>query len=101
LPDKAIDLVDEAAAKLKMEITSKPVELDEIDRRIMQLQMEELSLKKEDDPASKERLGKIEQELANLMERQRELSARWQMEKEAIERLQKPQGRAGRRQAAD
>jgi ATP-dependent Clp protease ATP-binding subunit ClpB len=88
LPDKAIDLVDEAAAKLKMEITSKPVELDEIDRRIMQLQMEELSLKKEDDPASKERLGKIEQELANLMERQRELSARWQMEKEAIERLQ-------------
>ncbi|MFS8909849.1 ATP-dependent chaperone ClpB [Synechococcus sp. H60.3] len=88
LPDKAIDLVDEAAAKLKMEITSKPVELDEIDRRIMQLQMEELSLKKEDDPASKERLGKIEQELANLMERQRELSARWQMEKDAIERLQ-------------
>jgi ATP-dependent Clp protease ATP-binding subunit ClpB len=88
LPDKAIDLVDEAAAKLKMEITSKPVELDEIDRRIMQLQMEELSLKKEDDPASKERLGKIEQELANLMERQRELSARWQMEKEAIEWLQ-------------
>ncbi len=88
LPDKAIDLVDEAAAKLKMEITSKPVELDEIDRRIMQLQMEELSLKKEDDPASKERLAKIEQELANLMERQRELSARWQMEKEAIERLQ-------------
>ncbi|MFS8864940.1 ATP-dependent chaperone ClpB, partial [Synechococcus sp. H55.9] len=88
LPDKAIDLVDEAAAKLKMEITSKPVELDEIDRRIMQLQMEELSLKKEDDLASKDRLGKIEQELANLMERQRELNARWQMEKEAIERLQ-------------
>ena len=88
LPDKAIDLVDEAAAKLKMEITSKPVELDEIDRRIMQLQMEELSLKKEDDAASRERLTKIEQELANLMERQRELSARWQMEKDAIERLQ-------------
>ncbi len=88
LPDKAIDLVDEAAAKLKMEITSKPVELDEIDRRIMQLQMEELSLKKEDDAASRDRLTKIEQELANLMERQRELNARWQMEKEAIERLQ-------------
>lgn len=88
LPDKAIDLVDEAAAKLKMEITSKPVELDEIDRRIMQLQMEELSLKKEDDAASRDRLSKIEQELANLTERQRELNARWQFEKEAIERLQ-------------
>ncbi|MGQ9838613.1 MAG: ATP-dependent chaperone ClpB [Cyanobacteriota bacterium] len=88
LPDKAIDLVDEAAAKLKMEITSKPVELDEIDRRIMQLQMEELSLQKEDDAASKDRLSKIEQELANLMERQRELNARWQFEKEGLERLQ-------------
>ncbi|MEN9226087.1 MAG: ATP-dependent chaperone ClpB [Thermostichus sp. HHBFW_bins_43] len=88
LPDKAIDLVDEAAAKLKMEITSKPVELDEIDRRIMQLQMEELSLKKEDDIASKDRLSKIEQELANLTERQRELNARWQFEKEGLEQLQ-------------
>ncbi|MCJ2542210.1 ATP-dependent chaperone ClpB [Thermostichus vulcanus] len=88
LPDKAIDLVDEAAAKLKMEITSKPVELDEIDRRIMQLQMEELSLKKEDDIASKDRLSKIEQELANLTERQRELNARWQFEKEGLEKLQ-------------
>ncbi|MCF2970176.1 ATP-dependent chaperone ClpB [Synechococcus sp. Nb3U1] len=88
LPDKAIDLVDEAAAKLKMEITSKPVELDEIDRRIMQLQMEELSLKKEDDVASKDRLSKIEQELANLTERQRELNARWQFEKEGLEQLQ-------------
>ncbi len=88
LPDKAIDLVDESAAKLKMEITSKPVELDEIDRRIMQLQMEELSLQKEDDPASKDRLQKIEQELANLNEQQRELNSRWQLEKEGLEELQ-------------
>jgi ATP-dependent Clp protease ATP-binding subunit ClpB len=88
LPDKAIDLVDEAAAKLKMEITSKPVELDEIDRRIMQLQMEQLSLKKEEDAASIERLKKIEQELANLTENQRALNSRWQMEKEGIEGLQ-------------
>ncbi len=88
LPDKAIDLVDEAAAKLKMEITSKPVELDEIDRRIMQLEMEKLSLEKESDYASKERLLKIEQELANLNENQRALNARWQMEKEGLEDLQ-------------
>lgn len=88
LPDKAIDLVDEAAAKLKMEITSKPVELDEIDRRVMQLQMEQLSLEKEDDVASIERLQKIEQELANLNEEQRALNARWQFEKEGLEELQ-------------
>ncbi|MEN9240303.1 MAG: AAA family ATPase, partial [Thermostichales cyanobacterium SZTDM-1c_bins_54] len=89
LPDKAIDLVDEAAAKLKMEITSKPVELDEIDRRIMQLQMEQLSLMKDEDAASRERLSKLEQMLANLTEQQRELNARWQMEKQAIEELQR------------
>ncbi len=88
LPDKAIDLVDESAAKLKMEITSKPVELDEIDRRIMQLQMEQLSLEKEDDVASQDRLHKIEQELANLTESQRALNARWQYEKEGLEELQ-------------
>ncbi len=88
LPDKAIDLIDEAAAKLKMEITSKPVELDEIDRRIMQLQMEKLSLEKEDDAASRERLQKLEQELANLSEGQRALNSRWQMEKEGLEELQ-------------
>ncbi len=88
LPDKAIDLVDESAAKLKMEITSKPVELDEIDRRIMQLQMEQLSLEKEDDEASRDRLEKIEQDLANLTERQRSLNARWTLEKEGLEHLQ-------------
>ncbi|MDX2273536.1 MAG: ATP-dependent chaperone ClpB [Cyanobacteriota bacterium] len=92
LPDKAIDLVDESAAKLKMEITSKPVELDEIDRRIMQLQMEELSLKKEDDLGSRDRLSRIEQELANLMENQRELNSRWQFEKEGLEQLQTLKG---------
>jgi len=89
LPDKAIDLVDEAAAKLKMEITSKPVELDEIDRRIMQLQMEQLSLTKEEDSASRDRLAKLEQLLANLTEQQRELNARWQMEKQALEEIQR------------
>lgn len=89
LPDKAIDLVDEAAAKLKMEITSKPVELDEIDRRIMQLQMEQLSLTKEEDSASRDRLTKLEQLLANLTEQQRELNARWQMEKQALEEVQR------------
>ncbi|NJL99376.1 MAG: ATP-dependent chaperone ClpB [Synechococcaceae cyanobacterium SM2_3_2] len=88
LPDKAIDLVDESAAKLKMEITSKPVELDEIDRRIMQLQMEQLSLEKEADEASRDRLEKIEQDLANLTERQRSLNARWTLEKEGLEHLQ-------------
>ncbi|GAB4216915.1 MAG: ATP-dependent chaperone ClpB [Synechococcales cyanobacterium] len=88
LPDKAIDLVDESAAKLKMEITSKPVELDEIDRRIMQLQMEQLSLNKEEDLGSRERLAKIDQLLANLTEQQRELSARWQTEKQALQEIQ-------------
>jgi ATP-dependent Clp protease ATP-binding subunit ClpB len=68
LPDKAIDLVDEAAARLKMEITSKPEELDEIDRKILQLEMEKLSLKKESDAASRERLEKLEKEIADLKE---------------------------------
>ena len=88
LPDKAIDLVDEAAARLKMEITSKPEELDEIDRKILQLEMEKLSLQKESDPGSLERLGRLEKELANLKEEQRELNAQWQSEKDVIERIQ-------------
>ncbi|MEO0648529.1 MAG: ATP-dependent chaperone ClpB [Cyanobacteria bacterium J06650_10] len=88
LPDKAIDLVDEAAAKLKMEITSKPEELDEIDRKILQMEMERLSLQKESDPASVERLEKLEKELANLKEEQGELSARWQSEKDTIGQVQ-------------
>ena len=87
LPDKAIDLVDEAAAKLKMEITSKPEELDEIDRKILQLEMEKLSLKKETDSTSIERLEKLEKELANLKESQLALNAQWQAEKEFIDRI--------------
>jgi ATP-dependent Clp protease ATP-binding subunit ClpB len=88
LPDKAIDLVDEAAARLKMEITSKPEELDEIDRKILQLEMERLSLQKESDRASRERLERLERELADLKEDQRALNAQWQSEKDVIERIQ-------------
>ena len=87
LPDKAIDLVDEAAAKLKMEITSKPEELDEVDRKILQLEMERLSLEKEDNPISQERLEKLEKELADLKEQQSEINAQWQSEKEVIDQL--------------
>ncbi|MBC6422514.1 MAG: ATP-dependent chaperone ClpB [Hormoscilla sp. SP12CHS1] len=88
LPDKAIDLMDEAAARLKMEITSKPEELDEIDRKILQLEMERLSLQKEYDAASQERLEKLELELANLKEAQRTLNAQWQSEKGIIDQIQ-------------
>ncbi|GCL41652.1 ATP-dependent chaperone ClpB [Dolichospermum planctonicum] len=88
LPDKAIDLVDEAAARLKMEITSKPEELDEIDRKILQLEMEKLSLQKESDPASRERLERLEKELADLKEDQRTLSSQWQSEKDIITKIQ-------------
>lgn len=88
LPDKAIDLVDEAAARLKMEITSKPEELDEIDRKIIQLEMEKLSLQKESNIASIERLERLEKDLANLKEEQRTLSAQWQSEKDVITQIQ-------------
>jgi len=88
LPDKAIDLIDEAAARLRTEIDSKPQALDEVDRQIMQLEIEREALKKEKDRASKERLNKIEKELANLQEHSRELHARWVTEKEAISDLQ-------------
>lgn len=88
LPDKAIDLVDEAAARLKMEITSKPEELDEIDRKILQLEMEKLSLQKESDLASRERLERLEKELADLKEEQRTLSTQWQSEKGIITKIQ-------------
>lgn len=87
LPDKAIDLVDEAAAKLKMEITSKPEELDEIDRKILQLEMEKLSLQKESDPASRERLGRLKKEIADLKEEQITLNAQWQSEKDIIDKI--------------
>ena len=88
LPDKAIDLVDESAARLKMEITSKPEEIDEIDRKILQLEMEKLSLGRESDSASLERLERIERELAELAEQQSSLNAQWQKEKGAIDALQ-------------
>lgn len=84
LPDKAIDLVDEAAAKLKMEITSKPEELDEVDRKILQLEMERLSLQRENDSASKERLEKLEKELADFKEEQSKLNGQWQSEKRLL-----------------
>ncbi len=87
LPDKAIDLVDEAAARLRTEIDSMPTELDERTRRIMQLEIEREALKKETDPASKERLGRIEKELADLHAEADALKARWQTEKEAVARL--------------
>ncbi|GAB4232305.1 MAG: ATP-dependent chaperone ClpB [Stanieria sp.] len=95
LPDKAIDLVDEAAAKLKMEITSKPVELEAIDRRLMQLQMEKLSLEGESqrsgilvvDRASKERLERIQEEIKELESKQNELSSQWQSEKQLLDEI--------------
>jgi len=87
LPDKAIDLIDEAASWLRIEIDSKPAELDEVDRRIMQLEIEREALKKEKDKASKERLKKLEQELANLQEQSGALRARWEQEKAAIQAI--------------
>ena len=86
LPDKAIDLVDEAGSKLRMEIDSMPAELDEIERRIMQLEIEREALRKEKDKASLERLAKLEKELADLKEERAQLAAHWQQEKAAIQR---------------
>ncbi|MCY7335623.1 MAG: ATP-dependent chaperone ClpB [Chamaesiphon sp.] len=88
LPDKAIDLMDEAAARLKMEITSKPEELDEIDRKVLQLEMERLSVNKDTSTSARERLQKIEKELADLKEEQRALTAQWQSEKDIITDIQ-------------
>jgi ATP-dependent Clp protease ATP-binding subunit ClpB len=84
LPDKAIDLVDEAAAKLRTEIESMPTELDEVSRRALQLEIEREALRKENDPQSRERLAKLEQELGALKEDQTQLQARWEREKQAI-----------------
>ncbi len=84
LPDKAIDLIDEAAARLRTEIDSKPQVLDDVDREIMQLEIEREALKKEKDKASKERFDKLVQELAELKERSRQITARWQNEKQLI-----------------
>jgi ATP-dependent Clp protease ATP-binding subunit ClpB len=89
LPDKAIDLVDEAASKLRMEIDSMPAELDEINRRIMQLEIEREALRKEKDKASVERLAKLERELADLKEERSRLMAHWQQEKAAIQAQRK------------
>jgi ATP-dependent Clp protease ATP-binding subunit ClpB len=89
LPDKAIDLIDEAAARLRTEIDSKPQVLDEVDREIMQLEIERQALQKEKDKASAERLEKIEIDLADLREKSTQLTMRWQTEKSAIAELQK------------
>ncbi|KAF3617270.1 Chaperone protein ClpB3, chloroplastic [Capsicum annuum] len=88
LPDKAIDLVDEAAAKLKMEITSKPTALDEINRAVLKLEMERLSLTNDTDRASKDRLNRLETELSLLKERQAELTEQWEHEKTVMTRIQ-------------
>lgn len=87
LPDKAIDLIDEAAARLKMEIDSRPSAVDNVERQIMQLEIEREALKKERDKASKDRLGVLENEIANLREELNALTARWQKEKEAIQAI--------------
>ncbi|HEX2714190.1 MAG TPA: AAA family ATPase, partial [Candidatus Acidoferrales bacterium] len=89
LPDKAIDLIDEAAASLRMQIDSLPVEIDEIERRILQLEIERQALLKESDPHSRERLKQIEEELASLREESNGRKARWQVEKEAIAKIRK------------
>ena len=89
LPDKAIDLMDEAASRLRMQVDSKPEELDEIDRRSMQLKIEREALRKEQDAASKDRLGRIEKEVADLDERSKALTQRWQAEKGKLGDAQK------------
>jgi ATP-dependent Clp protease ATP-binding subunit ClpB len=86
LPDKAIDLVDEAGSRLRMQVDSKPEELDELDRRIVQLKIEQEALKREDDEASKDRLARLEKELANLEERSAEITQRWKSEKDKLGR---------------
>ncbi|MEO1026925.1 MAG: ATP-dependent chaperone ClpB [Pseudomonadota bacterium] len=85
LPDKAIDLVDEAASRLRMEVDSKPEELDALDRQILQMQIEAEALKKEDDKASKDRLEKLEKELSDFQQKSAELTAKWQAERDKLE----------------
>lgn len=89
LPDKAIDLVDEAASRLRMEVDSKPEELDELDRRLIQLKIEREALKKESDPASKERLSKLEDEISALDAKSSQMSAAWQAEKDKLQEAHK------------
>jgi len=93
LPDKAIDLIDEAASKIRIEIDSLPTEIDEVDRRVMQLEIELTSLRKEKDDASKARRAAIEDELAELKARSAEMKAQWQSEKEAIQGIQETKER--------
>ena len=89
LPDKAIDLIDEAASRLRMEVFSKPEDIDELDRKIIQLKMEESALKKEDDKVSKERLEKLQKELASLEEKSLDLTSKWRAEKSKLEGVHK------------
>ncbi|HEX3443966.1 MAG TPA: ATP-dependent chaperone ClpB, partial [Chthoniobacterales bacterium] len=91
LPDKAVDLVDEAASRLKIELDSMPTEIDQIERQIMQLEMERQALKKEKDAASQERLAKLDKEVSDLKETSAQLKAQWQSEKQVIERSRKLQ----------
>ncbi|MBD3308547.1 AAA domain-containing protein, partial [candidate division KSB3 bacterium] len=99
LPDKAIDLIDEAASRLKIEIDSMPAEIDEIERKIAQLEIERQALKKESDPVSLERLSTLEEELANLRESSNQMKAHWQNEKEAITRIGKLKEQIGQTKA--
>ena len=92
LPDKAIDLVDEACALIRTEIDSMPAELDDIRRKIMQMEIEEMALKKEDDNLSKERLEKLQEELANLKDRFNEMKARWEAEKNSVDDVKRLKG---------
>ena len=85
LPDKAIDLMDEAASRLRMEVDSKPEELDQLDRQILQMQIEAEALKKEDDAASRDRLERLERELGDLTDKSKAMSARWQAERDKLE----------------
>ena len=104
LPDKAIDLIDEAAASLRIQIDSLPTDIDQLERRATQLEIEKQALKKEDDPNSKERLDVIEKELAEIREKSNALKANWKQEKDLIARSRAQRknraaqaGRAGRR----
>jgi ATP-dependent Clp protease ATP-binding subunit ClpB len=105
LPDKAIDLIDEASSRLRMEVDSKPEELDALDRQILQMQIEAEALKKEDDAASKDRLEKLEKELSDLQQQSAEMTAKWQAERDKLEaragcrRSWTMRGRAGSGQA--
>ena len=99
LPDKAIDLVDEACALIRTEIDSMPAELDDIRRRIMQMEIEEMALKKEEDKLSRERLEKLQEELANLKDQFNEMKSRWEAEKSSVEDVKRLKGEIERMHA--